>query len=270
MDSGSDGGAILVAGYPKSGSTMITVILHGYDIYGLGKETAVKLLENVPVGFPLALKTHNLPRNDLMPPHPDIITTSKVLHIRRNPLDTLLSYLNHIRFDICTNNNKGKYSEYCSRILRTNIYEMEDSEITEMMTLEKLREKNVLEAALENFSSNSLRLPLEPIEFGSWTSHYLKWHQARIEKIELRYEDVVNNFEREVVKMSEFLDLPVSLLKSRAESQSNDAINNRSTFYNKMSAGYFKEFFTKKLTDSFISRHGAEISSLGYTDIYNL
>ena len=192
---------IVIATFPKSGTTWLQNTV--YNLVGCPNGPIERIDRTVPwlqdVGVtlediekmkgPRVFKTHDY--WSWMPEK--LRETANFIYCSRNPKDQAVSYFHHLQ------NMKDTYKEKCS--------DMTFNEYFDQIYSKK-----------------------DVAEFGLWEDHYLEWlgQTSRKNILFLTYEDMKENSQREIRKMSEFLGLSVdeqritdTLNKSRFEHMRN-------------------------------------------------
>lgn len=288
--------AICFTGYPKSGNTWIATAIKNcdvsstelgsdYDIYQIAKKKK-KLLphsllsdaNNESIGF---YKTHSLPSKYGKVEHSakkaGVTSILKVLHIKRNPLDVLLSYTNFSRYKLLrssvpiSGSNNPEVADFISRMLNNGLT-LED--LSSKGTLEYLRDNGLLSILLKNFTDYGTSICDYSIVgmSGSWLSHTLSWqHNSDMAYLGITYESLLHDFDIELEKLAEFLSLEKDALRlgfdrqldsvSKLRSEKNDS---KALFYNKMKAGYYQDYFTRQDLVYFFDRTWRLLDLCGY------
>jgi hypothetical protein len=290
--------AIGVFGYPKSGNTWVQSILAS-----LGQQVDPSYVQHdihVSGSMGLSLKPHPVIRIGAEPAvvfksHEYFKTTgfehnnpkfgvkklTKAVLVKRNPLDMLLSYINYIRFvsQKRRDNNqpfpKG-LQEYCIKHLQLPVEDLE-TKLIELYSLEYLRDHGILSNALSSFISCDLGVPPFTTASSTWDNQILSWEQQKeIELLVLRYEDLVSNHSDSMQKLAEFIGVNPELLYAASASanaaatkvRNSEMGNKNALFYNKMSCGYFVDFFEKQSLQFFVDKHRQILNLCGYEEYF--
>jgi len=288
--------AIGVYGYPKSGNTWLESsftklgqdIIPSYfqsDIH-ITRANKKKFIPHPLIeenGHPLIIyKSHEpfLGKN-IMDDAQDLGIKSiiKVILIKRNPFDMLLSYLNFIRF-IAANRAASdqpfpnSIKLYCTQELGMtgNVQE----QLMTLSSLEEMQERGILESALKSFSQLDFIIPPLNNIATSWSNQILSWeNQSIFDVLSVRYEDLVDFRAQEIERISRFIKIDQKLLTSAFDKQNKGAVRERTTyineqkptFYNKMGYGHFNDYFDQDLIHTFYKKHYDIFVSCGYKDL---
>ena len=282
---------IWIASYPKSGNTWMASVLEvagrgfgypqgGYDAYHLQATKAQPqvcpaVIDDIATQPCSILKTHAMFRPEGLPHvFPDLQpVTAAFIHVYRNPLDVLLSYIGFTRIEYRLNADSKGYKD----ALFLELLGMPghvDYDQWRTMGIDAL-ERRHLDHALDSFSERGMGIPmLEPMA-GTWLGHLRSWKEAAkvLPGKSLRYEDCLTDpgtfdqvadlftFGPQQIRASvEFVNL-----RSRKSAQSGD--ERHRIFYNKMQAGYFREYFSPEAIDRFYSVHEEELKEAGYASL---
>lgn len=286
--------AVWITSYPKSGNTWIHSVVrlagkkYGFpqvdmDVYNLLKDN--KLPELCPAvknsiceDACVVLKTHAAyEANNQIHQFNNIHLSNKAyIHIYRNPLDVLLSYLNFTRLEYKAHIDNAGYKKRLFREMLgyDDIYEY-DSWIE--MSLDSIPQSN-LDHALDYFSDNNLALSTLSAMSGSWLENTRTWINAKSDMpgISIRYEDCLEGV-GEFYKLCDFFlfdkrDVEESLhfVNNRARAMSTEGNKDQGIFYNKMSAYYFRDYFSSAAIDRFLSRNEKPLNEVGYSNLFDL
>lgn len=277
---------VWIASYPKSGNTWVqTVMRHAgkslgfpagdLDVYKLmadGREPQVVkgVAPGIGSGRTAVLKTHNsYDGQERM--HPALrLRTAGFVYVLRNPLDVLLSYINFTRQQY----EKRKDSEVYQENLFLNLLGFERpftyDEWVETR-LEDIPRKN-LDHALRRFGELDTGIPgLTGIAGGSWLDHANSWHAAaaQLPSVVLRYEDLLGGWQsfKPLKTLFSFQDEDLEQAVA-AINEKQRSLQYKTVFYNKMSAYYFKEFFSQDEVDRFLQKFEPRLKELGYASLY--
>lgn len=279
---------IWVAAYPKSGNTWMCSVLqaagreygypHGeYDAYNLEINAMQPLvceavspsLKNHPCSV---VKTHSVYREQGLPHvFPDIEpVTAAFIHVYRNPLDVLLSYIGFTRIQYRSESESKAYKDELFLEL-LGLPGHIDYDQWRTMGIDALETRN-LDHALDCFSELGLSIPRHEGMAGTWAEHLDSWRAAAkvLPGHSLRYEDCL----RDPSTFDQVVDLfvfgPQQIadaveevnLRAREFAQSDDGY--RSIFYNKMQAHYFTDYFSPAAIARFYSANEQVLKGAGY------
>lgn len=283
---------IWIASYPKSGNTWIHSVLRtagrGFnfpqvdmDVYNIlrgQKELAVcgavdpDFCDNPCV----VLKTHSpyKPRMHQMPAF-ELVNVAYI-HILRNPLDVLLSYINFTRLDY---QRKPTDPDYRNTLFRELLGFERPLEYGQWlgMTLDQIPRRN-LDHALEHFSANGMELKELRLMAGNWVDNNESWKAAggALPGYSIRYEDCVAD-PREVAKLADLFTFgreevlgALKFENAKASARPADPTSHDAVFYNKMRAYYFVDYFSRDAIDRFLVRHEAALQRLGYANLFGM
>ena len=276
---------IWIASYPKSGNTWVQSVVReagqpfgfprkNLDVYKL---IADKRLPEVVGGIrpdvssasTTVLKTHNLhaPGGKI---HARLnLKSAGFVHVRRNPLDLLLSYINFTRLQY----EKRQHSKTYQDALFIDLLGFEKAIPYDQWVGVKLEDipRPNLDHALNRFTESGTVIPGVRPAFGSWLENALSWLEAgqSLPSVAFRYEDLL--------KGPEYF-LTLTKLFTFSESQILDAVNavnerqrglqsSKRIFFNKMSSYYYPNFFSPAAISRFLGRFESELKRLGYTDL---
>lgn len=286
--------AIWISSYPKSGNTWIHSVLrlagknYGFpqidmDVYNILKKGEQPIIcpavndrfTNNPC---VVLKTHSAYKKEgQLHCFPGMeLSNVAYLHIYRNPLDVLLSYINFTRIQYKAHANNAHYKKALFEDM-LGLQQHHEYEEWLGMNLEAIPQKN-LDYALDCFSDNGLSLNTWSGMAGSWIDNTQSWVQAAgdIPGHTIRYEDCLEDQEQFVKLCDLFVfsrkDVLAALdfVNSRARSMSASGNQDQAVFFNKMSAYYFKDYFSNKAITRFLKKNEAILQSFGYSSIFEL
>jgi len=292
--------AIWIASYPKSGNTWVRRVLqqagkkYGFPQVPMGVHSILRngeqpeICDAVSGRFAenacVVLKTHSAYQKESELHHlPDMqLINAAYIHIYRNPLDVLLSYLNYTRIEYKEykdqENGDGWRNDLFIEIL--GFHQTYEYEAWLAMNLDTIPQKN-LDHALDYFSDNAMTLKTlqaHPKMSGSWLQHTQSWIDAANDMPghSIRYEDCLEDPEQ-FVKLSDLFifhrkDVLSALAYENSRAQKFSASGNREegVFYNKMSAYYFTRYFSKAAIKRFLNKHETSLKHLGYARIFDL
>lgn len=279
-----------VASFPKSGNTWVSSILEvagrkhnypqgDYDVYRLvssGKLPAVcpavgDRFSSAPCSV---LKTHAVFQATGLPhmlPSLELVNAG-FIHIYRNPLDVLLSYINFTKIEYREFTDNEDYARQLFVDL-LGFQEPVEYDKWRTLSLEAIPRRN-LDHALDCFSRNGMVIgPLQSTA-GSWIEHIESWKSAAnmLPGLSMRYEDCLRDHQ-EFNRMAEMFAFDEAAISNavyfvNARTVGSRLANERHRiFYNKMESGYFRDFFSRSAIDRFMSTHEAVLIRHGYSDL---
>lgn len=283
-----------IASFPKSGNTWIHSVLrlagkdYGFpqadlDVYNVareGKEPIIchavqdKFSENPCV----VLKTHSpYKAHQQLHQIPNIkLLNTAYIHIYRNPLDVLLSYLNFTRIEYKFFQDDMTYKKYLFIELLGMPRTIEHKAWLNM-SLDDIPQKN-LDHALGVFSENMMMIEGLKSMSGSWIENTMSWMNAAgdLPGVSIRYEDCLED-PAHFVKLAEFFkcdrnDVAAALhsVNNQARSWSTGRDFEKAAFFNKMKAYYFIDYFSTHAIGSFLVKHEDVLRLLGFDSLFNL
>ena len=281
-----------IASYPKSGNTWVHSVLRSaghesdfpqtdMDVYNIarnGKELLTCGAVN-PKFAPtpcVVLKTHS-PFRETMHYIPGYeLVNAAYIHVYRNPLDVLLSYINFSRLDYARqpDNPAVRKRLFLDLLGFDRPYEYSDWLKT---SLDMIPRKN-LDHALDYFSDNGLILDEMAELAGSWLENTTSWVQAAsiLPGRSIRYEDCLADPET-ITRLAEMFtfgeDKVLEMLdfeNSKVRIEHADPYEHDAVFFNKMSAYYFVDYFSRPAIERFMARYGGALRMLGYEDLLRL
>lgn len=278
---------IWISSYPKSGNNWLHSVIrtagkaYGFppgelDIYVLLKEKRPLLACNCvapmvadnPCGV---FKTHAC-FDQSRTPHAKLgLAMAGFIHVYRNPLDVLLSYLNYTRLEYARKpSNRGYRKRLFMGLL--GMPAPVPYAAWKSIQLEDIPRKN-LDHALGVFGEADTRLEMFNGMSGSWIENTASWIGAcgPHRGIVLRYEDLLDD-NREFLKVVPYFtfgadDVTAALQRVNdwvKEVKAGPASTDRAIFHNKMRSYYFPEFFSRGAIDRFFSRHETVLKQRGY------
>lgn len=278
---------IWLASFPKSGNTWVAAVLESagcklgygdgtYDAYNLqarGQDPIIcRGVDPKLFGGPVSIVKTHAPYDPQGLPHrfPGVRPLSSgFVHIFRNPLDVLLSYIAFTRLEYRLHATSEDYQ----RRLFIELLGLEAPVAYEdwcEMTLEGIPRER-LDNALDVFGRGGMVIPTQPV-IGSWIEHWRSWRHraAGLPGVSLRYEDCLAD-PAQFAPLADMLDLDRErLIKSVGSVNANTARRARSgcrrdrIFFSKRQAGYFREYFSAGAIDRFVVRHGDALVEAGY------
>ena len=278
---------VLFAGYPKSGNTLIgqAINLAGnvetvFDYYTLNKNGITPALNPIFKEEVCSIKTHNqwdpkLNIHDLY-----FGKVLKVIVINRNPFDTLLSGINFFRV---TYKNTG-LNAFQKRSLRKLFPGFKvDDDFLDKFNLENLKQKGWLDKALNRFSEDGTSFLNFYAMSGTWSGFASSYEYSGLPILKVRYEDLeeisIDSFNGKgntnpyLLEISSFLDVdPENLARGFALQRSNALKEKENTqinvkFMNKMTSGYWRNYFTLKTCRTFVRKNYHAMLINGYEEL---
>lgn len=278
---------VWLASYPKCGATWTQSIVgragiqYGVtqgdlDVYKLiasggnpAKSNAIK--PEITSDMCAILKTHRPWRGEGVLHRELPLDMAAFVHIIRNPLDMLLSYINFTRMQYKSNRDNLDFKEKLFvEFLGFDKPFTYDAWLG--MKLEDIPQKN-LDIALQNFTKNKLHIPSLKFVGGNWFEFNLSWNEAaaKYPSVRIRYEDCIQNPSSystltKIFKFSneDILQAVNDIQMARKKETTN--INTK-VFYNKMSSYYYLDFFSPALIRDFIEVYYTELELFGYEDL---
>ena len=248
---------IWIASYPKSGNTWIHSVLrraglkYGFpqvdmDIYNiLRNRSQLSICNSIDQQFSqtpvTVIKTHSQFRDNVqMHQYPDLEFVNKAyIHVYRNPLDVLLSYLNYTRLEYKAHVNDKEYTKkiFTDMLGLNHLYSYDE---WLDMNLDSLPVE-CLDHALDYFSDNDMTLPIFADMSGSWLENTRSWLAASqtLPGYSLRYEDCLVDPEQ-FFKLTDFFIFSRNDVISALKDINNEAIS-KSVGGNQEYAIFFNE-----------------------------
>lgn len=194
---------VLFAGYPKSGNTLIGEVMQiagglaqpgwqspGFDIYDLRRLRVMPSANPALPGNRVCIKTHGNFRRTIDLERSFFGPVTAILPIVRNPFDTLLSALNHLRFSFVrhSGNLPRESLETLKQLLPNYIYNPET--FVSQFTIDNLRQQGHLDGALANFAALGTVIPSFYAMSGPWVLFSDSWSMSDRSLLRLNYEDL--------------------------------------------------------------------------------
>ena len=275
---------ILIAGYPKSGNTLLGGALQvaghcssDFDIYTLRREKKQPMVNHLFDDKTYVLKTHDRwrPNDDLNKRY--YAPVSKVIVVIRNPFDTLLSSINFLRVQYRSGNLDAYLKTFYMLFPEAHVCD----DFLEFYALDNLREQGLLDIALENFALFGACIPNFSKMSGPWPGFSDSYKYSGLSVLKVKYEDLAVLSERSQLthnavsmaalnQLSAFLDVDPSLLFEGFKKHRVEAIlaqNSGSLFFNKMKAGYWRDYFSGNVCADFVNQYAVELIGNGYKDL---
>jgi hypothetical protein len=287
---------IWISSYPKSGNTWVNNVVKlagkscGFpqatlDVYSMLDSNklppvcpAVKAeyAENPCV----VLKTHAMyqPGRQLHRFPGMELHNAGFIHISRNPLDVLLSYISFTRIQYRNRANSGRRDgvrKYQKQLFRDllGFDRVFTPDEWAAFSLETIPRTN-LDHALDSFSDNGLCIPSMKSMCGSWVEHIQSWTRARddMKGVSIRYEDCLAD--RSVfLATREFFKFGKRDVKRALrvfEKKVDSRISAGSLFYNKRQAYYFVDYFSAQAISRFFGSHEQTLTENGYASLLEM
>lgn len=284
-------GAIWIASYPKSGNTWISSVLraagakHGFpqtsmDTYEMARSGERPLAcpavsPSLGPGPFSVLKTHSA-FSDTAQPHYFAgieLKTAGFVHIYRNPLDVLLSYIGFTRIEYQANSQNDSYRRalFIDLLGFEKAFEYED---WLAMSLDHIPQEN-LDHALNVFSENALSISTLTPMSGSWIENTRSWISAgaTVPGYSIRYEDCLEDSKHilNLASMFVFGQDEVARALAHVNKNAKDASEStdkyRSIFFSKLSSYYFSSYFSKDAIRNFCAKNEVVLAEFGYQSI---
>ncbi|KAF0162026.1 MAG: hypothetical protein FD157_4039 [Rhodocyclaceae bacterium] len=294
--------ALWLVSFPKSGNTWTVEIIRkaaaragfsageDYDIYNLiGQSRPFVPTSFIAPAFAdeacFLLKTHSAFDPDSQP-HADLgFVTEGFIHIYRNPLDVLLSYINFTRIEYYSHQNDAVYQRELFLDL-LGLPSVPSYAAWNALSLDTLPREN-LDHALSQFMKSELAIPSLTAMSSSWIKHTQSWIEAAnrgTPSAVLKYEEclvnpsVFNRMDRffsfgpsvmsdAVQEANEFLKKKSATSSKELKSEGHTNIPEEAIFFNKMTSCYYINYFSRPLLSSFMSEYGQVLREFGYIDL---
>lgn len=292
--------AIGVYGYPKCGNTWVQGIFaalgqqedpkyHQDDIYiTRRKKNRFRVHPVVTLdGHPCIVFKSHAGYSGGDDPIPDmkelgISGLKKVILVKRNPFDLLLSVLNFAGWGIQEAAAQGKKRKDMEEVIR-GMAGLNDEQFKVFSerpdVLDYLREIGACDRALRAFVDLGYAVSAFSTFSGSWLSQINSWEsQDQFEVLSVRYEDLFFKSAEQLARISEFTGTPVERLETAFNKRQNatsrahdrEVASQRAAFYNKCSAGYFREYFSQSVIESVFELEKETFRKVGYGDILDI
>ena len=275
---------IWIASYPKSGNTWVQSVVrragirYGFpkadvDVYRLIAEKREPDVVNgirpkVSSMATTVLKTHarHTPDQEL---HSQLrLKMAGFVHVRRNPLDVLLSYINFTRVQYERRKDSTDYQDnlFLNLLGFDKAVPYEDWVNVKLEDIPRLN----LDYALRRFAELETAIPGMSMTGGSWMAHCKSWFEAgkTLPSVFFRYEDLL--------KGPEYF-LPLNELFTFSSKEIVEAVNSinegqkklqyKKIFFNKMTSYYYQQFFSASAINEFLLRFEDDLKRLGYGDL---
>jgi len=277
-----------IASFPKSGNTWVASVLATsgcefgyaqgkYDAYNLEAKDAdpeycANVDESVLGGKCAILKTH-APYEPGGLPHRfrgAVPVSRGFIHIVRNPLDVLLSYIGFTRLEYSHRPRDARYRKRLFVDLLGFAAPVE-ADRWRGMGIDSIPREN-LDHALDTFSRDRLSIAPVAAMSGSWIEHFRSWRTAAIALpgCMLWYEDCLAD-PRAFAPMAELVTVgreriveSTAKVGRLAEQASSGGSERDRIFFNKRKAYYFRDYFSRAAIDRFLDKHDSELQEAGY------
>ncbi|MEP7704334.1 sulfotransferase domain-containing protein [Paraglaciecola sp. 25GB23A] len=277
---------VWISSYPKSGNTWVNHVLQtakdsGYpqgemDVYNVMSSDKLPSIcpiinKEISQEPTIVLKTH-APYADSM--HKTLnLNTVAFIHVIRNPLDVLLSYINFSRIDYRLWGNR----EACATRFFIDFMGFDQIVPYEEWLDTKLEDipQFNLDHALEKFSAGNGKIPNVDNMSGTWFEHSESYYNVRdkIPNIVLKYEDMLED-SNTFIQLKDIFQIDtqtiinaVNSINERNVGLSKKGEGDTGIFYNKMSSFYYVNYFSKETISNFIADHQARLTRLGYGNL---
>lgn len=278
---------IWIASFPKSGNSWMQRVIRragkrfGFpqtdlDVYKLiaakrRPEVVDGIRPAVSANPTTVLKTHAKfdPEGEI---HPELkLHTAGFVHVMRNPLDMLLSYINFTRMVYERRQDSEQYRNDLFIDLLGFAQPVPYEKWVDMK-LEDIPREN-LDHALDRFAELGTAIPGVRMVGGTWLDHCFSWVEAgkTVPSAFFKYEELLQGPEQ-FLPLGKLFRFPERLIRRTV-----DVVNNKQRgmqykkiFYNKMSSRYYAEFFSEAAISRFLERYGSELKRLGYGDLLGL
>lgn len=271
---------VLVAGYPKSGNTLLGTVLNkagnvntDFDYYHLKKSNSTPSPNKLFNANLCTIKTHEIRR---LTPRFDrryYGHVKKLITITRNPLETLLSSISYLRYKWVKTKALNPSEKLTLDLLLPNC-NFEDLE--KDLILESMRDKGHLEEALKNFINMGTVIPMFFESSGPWSEFTPSYANSNVPTLNLRYEELAlegldydKKNSHTSIKLSEFLECKYEKIKEAFIEQTKSVKNQKSAgnlFFAKAASGYWREYFSTSLRKRFVNIYHHSLMLNGYED----
>ena len=277
---------ILVAGYPKSGNTLLgsTFSIAGnicdpnysaqtlYDIY-----TIRRIKEYAPLPNPffsknqLHIKTHDsLRRQNLDNKY--FGNTNKVIIITRNPFDTFLSSLNFLRVLV---REAGEVNhvvlDTLQKLAPKSQFPEDSTNFIAKFTLENLRRESILDDMFVQYANIGTAFSAFMSMSSPWALFSSSYDRCSKPMCRIKFEDMSagyeDNYEKVSTKISNFLGCDSLILAKAFCLQRDSAIEKKkkgNIFFSKVASEYYSQYLSKKSLRHFCSLYYSTMVELNY------
>jgi hypothetical protein len=287
--SGPDKALIAIAGFPKSGNTLINETLDQAGklidsdwVPPKYEYQSSKDLEPLKSGSYMAnpylgehrchIKTHIMYSDENYELERIGITIDSIAVIIRNPFDTLLSTTNYLRYS--AKKNKRLTGSQIST-LKHFYPDYSESDVLggSEFNLEQLREKGALDQALEIFSASNTCIPQFLTRSGTWLDFYSSFDHTQKQTFKVRFEDIINshaNWEEASNLLATFLGCQPDILADAFMQQNEScqqARQSNNLFFPVAESKYFFRYFEGRSLRRFCNKYLTELKAFGYEDL---
>jgi hypothetical protein len=283
---------IVVAGYPKSGNTLIneTLSLAGKLVntswhppqYEWQNAADIDKINSLPFSsnpyLPASqchIKTHISYSEQSYGLWNNTIGISSVIVITRNPFDTLLSTTNYLRYSAIVN-KRLSVNQIATLKRFYPDHSEEDVLRAEYFNLDSLRETGALDNALEVFSSTLTCVPQFFARSGTWLDFYGSFKNTPLPSIKIRFEDIVNkeaNWDQVATNLACFLQSDPQILAEAFSLQNQNCLKAKSKkdpFFPVADSYYFFKYFEGRSLRRFCNKHQQAMVEIGYGDLVDM
>ena len=284
---------VLVAGYPKSGNTLLgstfslagNICDSGYDVKSLFDIYTIRRKQMSDAeyhpranpffpGSQVHIKTHeSFRRWDL-----DNIyfgDTNKVIVISRNPFDTFLSSLNFLRAIVKLS---GAITQPVSETLRklspASTFPDNPNQFVSDFTLENLKHENLLDDMFVEYANIGTAFSAFMDMSSPWALFSYSYNFCEKPVCRIKFEDLSSGYLDDYKKISDkiggFLECDPFVLEKSFQLQRNSALERQkegSIFFSKVASEYYLHYLSKSSLKYFCSLYQATMIDLEYTEI---
>lgn len=250
-------GLVGIYSFPKSGNTWIRAIvahLIAAEAGPLPEEHARKLFLRIPdlhkenMENALTLRGHRFFKShagtNLAAWRGEELNTTHVIHIRRNPLDVFVSYLNFV-----SKNVTGEAP-------------------ISFDSIDELRKTPLFRIYFDAFILFGHISPKFSLTTGTYFEHNNYWMKQTGPRIaHLRYEDLLRDTEGSLAFLADWFSLPEGWLPAAIEAATFSTRKNDKFFWRQQEKNYFNYLLPNEI-DLFLRYHGEECKALGYDPDY--
>jgi hypothetical protein len=275
---------VLIAGYPKSGNTLLGGALRvagrcesDFDIYTLKSNKVRPTTNKLFSSDTFVIKTHDRWRPGDVLDERYFAPVEKVIVVIRNPFDTLLSTINFLRVQYREGNIKGYVGTFEMLFPGAQICD----DFLDFYSLESLRSKGLLDPALGNFSLFGTTIPGFSRMSGPWAGFANSYKYSGLPVMNVRYEDLATLSEQSLSSLeddglatlntlSKFLDISSSELLKGFKVHRGGALEQQKSgnlFFNKMRSGYWRDYLSAKACADFANQYAPEMIDNGYREL---
>ena len=280
---------VVVAGFPKSGNTLIneTLSYAGQLVEPSwdpprnewNNDADIKRINTDPfIANPYLgpsrchLKTHQKHSESSYNWANEQIRPSCIVVIIRNPFDTLLSSTNYLRYSAAV--NKALTANQIATLKHFYPgYTDADILSSKRFDLESLRDEGALDKALEIFASSGTCIPQFLTRSGTWVDFYQSFNQTLLPSLRIRFEDVVKSedqWKKVAASLGDFLNSDSKVLAEAFACQDQacqKAKSENDPFFPIADSNYFFRYFEPRSLRRFCNSYQIQLASLGYEDL---